>query len=210
MPECVLRVAGATFPVDEFLAESTLEPCAVFHVGGESLVRSRPASARNGFFVSTGEGNDLQGQIDRTIEFLKANRTELLRLKALDGIEWFALGFAIHRRDVLAQYDKFSRELIALAAEFGLSIELNQYAVKTRIKKRSKKKATGKQRENSSRWATQRLRRDLRRWPALFDTSLRGCHHAIAVFGLRLSDRNLPMIFKELPGAGLLQRGFHG
>ena len=125
MPDCVLRVAGPDFPVDEFLRSSSLQPCKVFRTG-EATVRGK--ATESGFNVVVGTGETLVDQVSSTILFLRNNAHELDRLRSFPGAEKPVLDFSLYRRDVLAQYDSFPLELVRLAAEFGLAIALSQYA----------------------------------------------------------------------------------
>ena len=60
------------------------------------------------------------------IEFLTHNKTQLHQIMSLPGVEG-ALDFGIVWRDVAFQCDYFPPELIRIAGELGLGIELSQY-----------------------------------------------------------------------------------
>lgn len=124
---CVLRVGGKTFPVDDFLAGTALKPCKVWHVGELRLPKTKPPYTDSGFNLVTSDANDLPLLVTDTIAFLTTHRQEMLHLVKTPGLEYLILDFGIARHDVLAQYDRFPVELIRLAAEFGMSIELSHY-----------------------------------------------------------------------------------
>ena len=129
----VLRIDGVDFDVDRFCAKSSLTPCAVYRRGERvSQVsrsrRRRKASGMN-IVVSDGEFDDFQRQVQEAIAFLSANRKELRRLMRFPGVEGACLDFGIERLDVAAQFDRLPPELVRLAGELGLGIEISHYAV---------------------------------------------------------------------------------
>jgi hypothetical protein len=126
MPGCVLRVGGKAFDVDSFLASSTFEPCKVWHLG-ESKRPSRPAAADSGFNLVVSDAGPLDAQVREVIEFLGRNREELRRLNEFPGVEEPILDFGILHREVAGQFDRLPPELISLAAEFQMGIEVSRY-----------------------------------------------------------------------------------
>lgn len=79
--------------------------------------------------VSDAEFSEFTRQVEDTIAFLTTHRGELERLGAAPGIEELWLDFGIERRDVMLQCDQFPPELIRLAGQLGMGIELSQYPV---------------------------------------------------------------------------------
>jgi hypothetical protein len=77
--------------------------------------------------VSQCEFNDFQGQVRDSISFLRVNKDELLRVRSFPGVDGMLLDFSVDRRDVLVQSQSFPSELVALAGEFGLGLELSIY-----------------------------------------------------------------------------------
>jgi hypothetical protein len=127
---CVLRVSGEDFDVDAHLTESQLAPCRVWHVG-EQAQQSRPPSTTAGFNadVSHADFDDFLAQIKDAIDFIRENREELLGLSASSGVSDIALDFAVDMRsETAAKYCRFPSELIRLAAEVKMGIELSVYA----------------------------------------------------------------------------------
>ena len=121
----VLRVSGVSFDVDSFLAASRLKPCKVWHVG-EQIRPSRPPSDTAGFNVGVGDAGtrDITSSIGDAIRFLGENRAELSRLATLADM---TLDFGVANREIPAQYCRFPSELIRLAAEFRMEIEVSIY-----------------------------------------------------------------------------------
>ena len=131
---CVLRANGSDFLVDRFLEHSDLIPCVVYRKGEPRSPASKPkgkiheTSGLN-IDVSEADFDNLEGQIQDAISFLKQHKKELERLRKFPGVEGLALDFGIAKRDVIAQYDYFPPELLYLAGSLGIGIELSQYPV---------------------------------------------------------------------------------
>ena len=131
---CVLRANGAGFLVDRFLQESELIPCAVYRKGERRSPVRKPkgqiheTSGLN-VDVSKADFDNLQGQIQDAISFLKQHKTELERLRRFPGVDEVCLDFGIAKRDVIAQADYFPPVLLYLAGSLGIGIELSQYPV---------------------------------------------------------------------------------
>jgi hypothetical protein len=129
---CVLRVSGANFAVDEFLGNSTLQPYKVWRKGEQRKSISRPGIyEESGFCIdaSKADFNDLKGQIRDVILFLKANYEELMKLKNDPTVEDINLDFGVDRKPVAAQSNCLPPELIRLAGELGMGIEISIYWV---------------------------------------------------------------------------------
>lgn len=73
-----------------------------------------------------GMDNVLQ-QIKDAIHFLKINHDELAKLQAFPGAETVCLDFGIEDRDVGLQCDRFPPELLRLAGNLGIGIEITRY-----------------------------------------------------------------------------------
>jgi hypothetical protein len=125
MPGCVLRAAGDDFQPEIFLQESTLDPCNVFRKG-ERKSESRTWNT-SGITVVISEGSDFGQQLADAVQFLKSNRAELLRLKAATGLEAMSLDFGVKRRNGFLQSHLFPPELILLAGELSLALEVSIY-----------------------------------------------------------------------------------
>jgi hypothetical protein len=130
---CVLRVCGKKFDPAKYLASSTLKPYSVF-LRGE--IASRPKGALHqlsGFKVDVSRrgGDDVAGQVDDAIRFLKKHRRTLGRLRSLAAVEDIRLDFPvdlrIDRKHIFAQYDYFPPELVSLAGALGCGLEMSVY-----------------------------------------------------------------------------------
>jgi hypothetical protein len=77
--------------------------------------------------VSDAPGTDFAAQVDDATAFLIAHRKELARLMEAPGVEDVVLDFGIKRLDMAVQSVTFPAQLIRLAGDLGLAIELSQY-----------------------------------------------------------------------------------
>ena len=124
---CVLRAYGDSFAPQQFLLLSTLDPCNVFRKGERKSEKTTWNSSGLTVPVSECEFDDFQGQIRDAISFLTVHRDELLRLRSFPGVDGLLLDFPVYRRDVFVQSQSFPSELVALAGELGLGLELSIY-----------------------------------------------------------------------------------
>jgi hypothetical protein len=125
---CVLRVRGASFKVDEFLANSTLRPLVVVR-RGHAQYPNGPVPDASGFHVAVSDANfsQLQVQIEDAIRFIERNQNELARLAASPGIEKLSLDFGIEERSMAAQTERFSPNLLRAVGALGIWLEFTLY-----------------------------------------------------------------------------------
>jgi len=124
---CILRAAGDGFTVDTFLASTSLVAYDVFRRGEPKTSATQFKTSGINIEVSATDFNDLEGQVEDAIRFLKSNREELKRLRRFQGVEDVRLDFAVEAKDVFVQSNYLPPELLALAAELGVGIELSIY-----------------------------------------------------------------------------------
>jgi hypothetical protein len=127
---CVLRVAGETFNVDEFLAGSRIEPCKIWHKG-DAKSRSGKESPSAGFNadVSVADFDEFPAQVQDAIRFLRDNHDDLSRLSTAAGVSDIDLDFGIAiRPETMSKTCLLSPELIQLAGEFKIGIMMSYYA----------------------------------------------------------------------------------
>jgi hypothetical protein len=127
MPGCVLRATGDDFQVAKFLEKSTFAPCNVFQKGERKSKNSVWQSSGITVVVSDASGDEFARQVQDAIEFVRENQKELSRLRSFDGLEDMELDFGVYRKDGFLQNSVFPAELIALAANWGIGIELSNY-----------------------------------------------------------------------------------
>jgi len=147
---CVLRVSGKKFNPAKYLATSSLKPYSMFRSGGGFNVD-----------VSRSSWENLAGQVDDAIVFLKKHRRTLARLRSIPEVEDIRLDFPldlrIDRKEVLVQFDYFPAALVSLAGALGCGLELSIYPRDLERLVRSRK--SSRQRPaRSRRGATRKLR----------------------------------------------------
>ena len=122
---CVLRAWGDNFQPEPFLDGSSLQPCNVFHKGArKSASRTWDTS---GITVVVSEANGFARQVTDAIEFLKSNGMELQRLHGNVGVDGLSLDFGVDQKNGFLQSHLFPAELVSLAAEYSMTLEVSVY-----------------------------------------------------------------------------------
>jgi hypothetical protein len=130
---CVLRVCGKKFNPAKYLTSSTLKPYSIFQRGEIASPRKGTLHQVSGFKVDVSRpaADDLAGQVDDAVRFLKKHRRTLARLRSLPEVEDIRLDFPvdlrIDRKHIFAQYDYFPPELVSLAGALGCGLEMSIY-----------------------------------------------------------------------------------
>ena len=129
---CVLRVAGRHFDVDAYLRRGVLVPSGVYRRGEArfpTLPRARE-SLQSGFgiVVSKTDSSDLADQVKDAVSFLLRHRRAVRALRRRKGVEGATLDFGVERRpEAAVQVQVFPEDLVRLAGELGLALELSFY-----------------------------------------------------------------------------------
>ena len=129
---CVLRVAGRSFDVDAYIRRGKLVPSGVYRRGEArfpTLPRARK-SPESGFHivVSKKDFDDLGGQVRDAVAFLGHHRRAIRALRGRKGVETAALSFGVERRpEAVVQAEVFPEDLVRLAGQLGLALELSLY-----------------------------------------------------------------------------------
>jgi len=126
----MLRAIGIKKNILALSKETKLKGMSFYIKGESQLIRSRGKCKHSGvvFPVSEADFNNLSGQIRGAIKYLKKNHAELSSL-ASKGFKDMQLDFGIDKRDVGAQFDCFPPELLRLAGQMEIGIELSQYLI---------------------------------------------------------------------------------
>ncbi|MBD2098585.1 hypothetical protein H6F90_26295 [Trichocoleus sp. FACHB-591] len=124
---CMFRATGFDFAVDKFLQQSTLIPDSVWHRGEHRLAKRVHEGSGFSMVASQADMSNPQQQVEDAIAFLKANQVELERLQKFSGVERICLDFGIEDRDVAVQCDYFPPELLRLAGNLNIGIEVTRY-----------------------------------------------------------------------------------
>jgi hypothetical protein len=134
---CILTISGRNFDVDCFVDKSKLRPYRKSYKGQPRL-KTKPDGeklSRSSISIQTSKAgfDNLKKQIADTIRYLKRNKDKLAHIGSTKGIEYAVLDFGIDlridRKQVLTQSDTFPNELLKLAGDLGLDIELSIYPV---------------------------------------------------------------------------------
>jgi hypothetical protein len=125
MAGCVLRPCGDNFQPEIFLGGSSWKPCNVFHKGdrkSESRTWDTP-----GLTVLVSDADDFARQVTDAIEFLKSNDSEFHRLQTSAGLDGLSLDFGVDRKNGFVQSQLFPTELVCLAGQYSLALEVSIY-----------------------------------------------------------------------------------
>jgi hypothetical protein len=132
---CVLAIIGKNFDVDAFIKRSSIQG---YRKGyrGEPVFKSKPEGNRLDYSrlsvqPSKADFNNLKKQIADSIRYLKKHKHKLSLIRKTKGIDFAILDFGINlridKKEILLQSDRFPNELLKLAGELGLGIELSIY-----------------------------------------------------------------------------------
>ena len=128
---CHLEATGRNFDVDRFLKQTELKPYLVFRKGEPRFkhIRKDELMKYSGLRVNVSKAgfNNLGGQIQGAIRFLKKNKTALRKLSGFPGVKCVYLDFGYEWREAVAQFDYLPTELIRLAGLSGIGIEMSLY-----------------------------------------------------------------------------------
>lgn len=129
---CNLTIVGKEFDVPSFLSATGLVAVKKRNKG-ELPSPARPDGEKLPYSFVTIETSNadfdvLSTQVQDTVSFLKLHRDQLMQIKNTEGVEYVNLDFGIEMTD-----GKFSEkiflpvELISLAAEFNISVQVSVY-----------------------------------------------------------------------------------
>ncbi len=132
---CILTISGQNLDVDAFINKSKLRPYKKSYKG-QPKFKSKPNGDKLSFSLlsietSKADFDNLKKQIVDTIRYLKRNQGKLAHITSTKEIEYAVLNFGIDLRidnmKILIQSEKFPNELLKLADDVGLDIELSIY-----------------------------------------------------------------------------------
>ena len=127
---CILRIVGTNLNLKELLNVS-LFPDSTWGKDTPRISTKSESKKHNNsgarYVVSEADFDKYEQQILDAIEFLKKNKNKIQEIMNLPNVDSADLDFGIYRRDVAGQFVKFPTELVKLAGNLGLGIELSQY-----------------------------------------------------------------------------------
>lgn len=138
----VIRASGVHFNVSRYASITNFLTATISRKGDPVFPKSQPNGRRyerSGITititVSEKDFDDLSGQVNEATVFLETHRDEIVRLAAYPGVEGcLVLDFGVARRDVYVQCDYLPPELVRLAGELGLGIEISRYPIQSEPK----------------------------------------------------------------------------
>ena len=133
----MLRINGRNLNVDALLKSTSLternSATTVYRRGEPFLPRTQPNGRRQysgvNICISDAGFREFGKQIKHAIKSLQKNRRLLKRLISFKGVDGAVLDFGIAYREGFAQFDHLPAQLINLAGELGLAIEISHYPV---------------------------------------------------------------------------------
>lgn len=126
---CMLRIEGRALNIDAFLERSPFEPSRVFRRGVKEY-STGPANRGSGvnFVISGRKRSDFRGQVRETIGFLTDCMREVKRVRRYPGVEGAVLDFGVEwKAEAAIQWSHLPEELVRLAAQAGLALEVTVY-----------------------------------------------------------------------------------
>ena len=134
---CNLTILGEKLDVDELISKSKLRGYTKHYIG-QPMFKSKPNGKKLihsgiGTQTSKADFDNLDKQIKDTIKYLKTHAEKLSIIKQTKEIDFAVLDFGINlridKKKILLQSDRFPSELLKLAGDLGLDIELSVYAI---------------------------------------------------------------------------------
>ena len=126
MASCVLRATGDNFNPTNFLLNSSFTACNIFQKG-ERKSQSNVWNT-SGITIDVSSKDDFSQQAIDAVIFLTTYSVELERLKQFNGLEQCVLDFGVSGKNIFVQSYFFSTELIFLASNFEMSLEISIYS----------------------------------------------------------------------------------
>lgn len=127
---CYLRFCGDELNVKEIIKTLNISPSKIWEKGLPRFKRNPNKLNRNSGFnilVSDAEFNEFEKQKKEAIDYLRKHQELLSKIMSYEGVDGGDLDFGIEWRDVVIQCDNFPANLIKLAGQIGLGVELSQY-----------------------------------------------------------------------------------
>ena len=130
---CILKIYNDSKSFRPFSQETEIPVYSVLDKG-EYRNKKKTRKMENysiSLDVSDREWDDFDGQVSDAVQFLKVHRVTLKKLLNTAGTTDAYLDFPIYSRlnkEIANQNDHLPRELISLAGELNLGIEMAQYA----------------------------------------------------------------------------------
>jgi hypothetical protein len=132
---CMIKISGADLDIDKLLVNTTLIVDKSYHRGEQrQKINPKKLNKESGasFIVSLAYFDEFEAQKNGARIFLSDNREAIRKIMAWPGVDGACLDFGIKKRDVAVQVDCLDSELLKLAGDLGIGIELSQYRCEDR------------------------------------------------------------------------------
>jgi len=126
---CVLRIGGVQLDVDALLHVVPLSAYRVDRKGTPRRLRTRGTFEESTLHVDVSDADfaDLPKQIADAIRFLQTNAETIRAAVRFVGVERATLDFAVESKDVMIDSNYLPPQLLQIAGELGVGIELSMY-----------------------------------------------------------------------------------
>jgi hypothetical protein len=126
---CVLRIGGVQLDVEALLHRVALSAYRVDRKGSPRRLRNRGVFEESTIHgdVSDADFADLAKQVADAIRFLEANAEAVRAAVRFPGVGRATLDFAIASKDVAIDSSYLPPDLLRIAGELGVGIELSTY-----------------------------------------------------------------------------------
>ena len=135
---CVLHFIGDDFDVHGLEVLCPIEPCKVWRKGAPRSSRPNArvcTTSGLSLVVSDAEFECFEEQQSDAIKFLKGHQTTLQQMLSHPGVSSSVIDFGIAMRNVIAQTDELSADLVACIGGLGLKLAISQYPVAQKFKR---------------------------------------------------------------------------
>jgi hypothetical protein len=128
MPGCVLRISGADFDLEAHLATTSIPVYKSHRKGEPHAIRRGVTHQSNGFSANVSDSDGiLSEEVRDAISFLHTHHESLKRLADDPSVSHRTLDFGYYRRDCTVMCEVLPSELLRLAGELDINIELSLY-----------------------------------------------------------------------------------
>ncbi len=124
---CIFRINGNELILEDLLSLLS-KPEKLFRKGEEKGKKVIQKNSAN-YLVSEADFDQFQNQKQDAIKYLQKNNKTLREVMALSGVESACLDFAVEESESFTQSKYFEPELLKLAGNLGIGIEITMYPV---------------------------------------------------------------------------------
>lgn len=129
---CILRASGKYFEVDLYTKDKDFEFANTYRKGDPKYPTSKPDGPKLeysglGIEVSSADFDEMNQQIDDSINFLEKNSKLVSELVKFKGVENAWLDFGVETKPPFFSSYTFPPELVSAAGKLGLSLCVSIY-----------------------------------------------------------------------------------